>query len=246
MCTVSWRQTEEGYDLFFNRDELRSRADEHPPTLGARADVTFIMPRDGQAGGTWLAANDRGLTVCLLNDYANPWRPSVSRARLSRGHIVAEAADARTLDDVLRRVEVQPLPLIAPFQLLALQPGETPLLLHWNGAALVRSRRELSPPLLTSSSFATGTVIAARFATYERLVRIPAHPTVDELAYFHRHYDPAAGACSVAMSRPDASTRSTIRVSVDPGQVALSYTSPQVSVTLHVDRVRAPGQTAQQ
>ena len=245
MCTVSWRQTEERYDLFFNRDELRSRAAEHPPTLDAREGVHFIMPRDGQAGGTWLAANDHGVTVCLLNDYANPWRPAAAGVRFSRGHIVADAADARTLDIVLRRVQAQPLPLTAPFQLLALQPGEAPLLLHWSGAALLQSRREFVPPLLTSSSFATATVIAARFATFERLVRVPAHPTVEELAYFHRHYDPAAGACSVSMSRPDASTRSTIRVSVDPAQVALSYTSPQVSVALHVDRVRPPAQTAQ-
>jgi len=244
MRTVTSRQTRESYNLIFKRDEIRTRATEHAPTLNAREGVHFIMPRDGQAGGTWLAANDHGVTVCLLNDYANPWRPAAAGARCSRGHIVAAAAVARTLDDVLRQVEAHPLPTIAPFQLLALQPGESPLRLHWTGTALVRSRREVSPPVLTSSSFATAAVIAARLATYERLVRVPAFPTVDELAYFHRHYDPAAGACSVAMSRPDASTRSTIRVSVDSVHVTLTYESPQTSVALRVERVLVPLRTA--
>ncbi len=80
MCTVSWRAARDGYDLFFNRDELHTRAPELPPALSERDGVRFLAPRDGDHGGTWLAVNEHGLTVCLLNDYANPWRPAAGGA----------------------------------------------------------------------------------------------------------------------------------------------------------------------
>lgn len=243
MCTVSWRDTPEGYDLFFNRDEKRSRAAEQPPGRYEHAGVQFLMPTDSQSGGTWLATNDRGLTVCLLNDYANPWRPSPTAALYSRGLIVTRAADALTTDDVVARVRSQPLQNVAPFRLLAVPAGKEPLLLHWNGAALVPCRRPILPPVLTSSSFATVEVTAVRLATYQRMVRAPDRPTVAELARFHRQHDPAAGAHSVAMSRPDAATRSTIHVAVDRVRVVLAYRSPDLSRTVHLERSTARRRT---
>ena len=88
MCTVSWRVSREGYDLFFNRDELNTRAPEVAPAIGQSEGVAFLAPRDGTSGGTWLLANDRGLTLGLLNDYGASWRPAAAVVRVSRGQIV--------------------------------------------------------------------------------------------------------------------------------------------------------------
>jgi len=66
---------------------------------------------------------------------------------------------------------------------------------------------------------------------------------VAELARFHRQHDPAAGAHSVAMSRPNAATRSTIHVSVDRVRVVLAYRSPDLSRTVHLERSTARRRT---
>jgi len=93
--------------------------------------------------------------------------------------------------------------------------------------------------MLTSSSYAPAEVAAARLATYLRLVRDPARPSVGDLAAFHRQHDPVAGAHSIAMSRPDAATRSTIHVSVDRNRVVLAYRSPTNTLTLRLERHQA-------
>lgn len=254
MCTVSWRRERDGYDLFFNRDELHTRAPESPPERGERDGIAFLAPRDGARGGTWLLANERGVTVCLLNDYANAGRPagvhvsgvgpalrsrpgwqgdspaaaqaaSAQRPRdaLSRGEIVLACAAAARVAEVPALVRAQPLARVAAFHLVAIAPGAEPLVLHWSGAALaVRVGGAVSPPL-SSSSFATAEVVAARVRRFSAYAREPAAPTADELAAYHGQHDLRAGAHSVLMRRPDAATRSVCRVGVAGDRVRLDY-----------------------
>jgi hypothetical protein len=223
MCTVSWRVRNCGYDLFFNRDELNVRAPEIAPFIEDASGVRFIAPRDGDHGGTWLLVNEHGVTVCLLNDYANSWRPHPAAARFSRGHIVLGMADVRTPQELLERIAAQPLANAAPFYLLALFPDAEPLLLHWVGGGLACRQGKISPPVLTSSSFATAEVVATRLGRFAEFVQRPEQPQLGELIAFHRQHDAAAAASSVAMNRSDAATRSFIRVSVDRRSVALTY-----------------------
>jgi hypothetical protein len=240
MCTVSWRRERGGYDLFFNRDELHTRAPESPPERGERNGVAFLAPRDGARGGTWLLVNERGVTVCLLNDYASARQivvaasasestvPPLAGARgyaLSRGEIVLACAGATSPDDAIASVRAQPLARIAPFHLLVLAPDAEPRLLHWNGQALnERVGGEVSPPF-SSSSFATAEVIAARVRRFAAYAREPAAPTPDELNAYHRQHDARAGAHSVLMRRTDAATRSICHVQVNAARVRLDYTA---------------------
>ena len=89
MCTVTWiRPLEaEGYDLLFNRDESLTRGPELGPEPSRQGGTTFLAPRDSDQGGTWLAVNDHGLTVCLLNGYV-PSRGQAPPSWRSRGLLV--------------------------------------------------------------------------------------------------------------------------------------------------------------
>ncbi len=74
MCTVTVIPSGAGFRLVSNRDELRTRPPCEAPKVrtlesGARA----IWPADRLAGGTWIAASDRGLALTLLN--GNPADP---------------------------------------------------------------------------------------------------------------------------------------------------------------------------
>ena len=67
MCTVSWTPLDGGYALAMNRDERRTRAPATPPERRELDGVPVLLPRDGEAGGTWIAVNALGHTLALLN-----------------------------------------------------------------------------------------------------------------------------------------------------------------------------------
>jgi hypothetical protein len=227
MCTVSWTAARDGYELFFNRDELNTRAEESAPTLGRCDGIAFVAPADGERGGTWLLANECGVTVGLLNDYACPWRPAAGGPRYSRGHVVLACAAAVDHASVMMALRAQPLACIAPFHLLAITPEEGPMVAHWQGLRMTTRRAADLVQPLTSSSFATDEVIAARQQRFPWFVRTPRDAEPAELAAFHRQHARAAGAHSVLMRRPDAATRSITHVEVRGDRVQMSYRSVQ-------------------
>jgi hypothetical protein len=220
MCTLTWnRRGDGGYDLRFNRDELDTRAEEGAPMEAVRDGVGVLAPRDGDAGGTWLLANAYGLTVALLNDYASP--QSRGRARATRGELPWLAASARSAEEALRALPRERLGDYRPFHLVAVGPADDRSL-HWTGVTL---REGGAPPFLTSSSHQPARVMAARAARY-----LAAEGDAEAVARLHAEHDPADGAASVCMRRPDAGTRSRIRVQVSPAEVILLY-----------ERLRWPG-----
>ena len=223
MCTVSWTAVRDGYDLFFNRDELNSRAAEEPPVRAECDGVAYLAPRDGEHGGTWLAVNESGLTICLLNDYGAAWRPRADQTRFSRGHLVRNCAAAANHADVIRAVHAQPLGRTSAFHLVALSPHEGALVMDWQGTELIRHDAGTVIPPLSSSSFATREVIAARLQRFASVIPSARTAAPDELARYHRQHDRTAGGHSVLMCRPDAATRSICRVTVDRSRVNLCY-----------------------
>ena len=68
MSTVTWRRIPSGYQVFFNRDELRAREAALPPAPAELNGVRYLAPRESADGGTWLAVNERGLTLGLLDN----------------------------------------------------------------------------------------------------------------------------------------------------------------------------------
>ena len=227
MCTVSWRRDQQNYDLFFNRDELNSRAAEQPPISSQQNGVSYIAPRDGDHGGTWLLVNEFGLTVCLLNDYSNPWRPPASSPRFSRGHLVLACAAAEHHDAVFATIRSQPLAQTLPFRLLAFSPTEGPMLIHWQGEGLTRHDPPSITPPLSSSSYETDEVVSIRIARFAEYVRTPHKPKLAELAAYHCQYRQTSGAHSVLMQRPDAATRSVCHVRITDDRAELEYRQTQ-------------------
>src|SRR5438045_4246173 len=67
MCTVSWIRGSGGYHLLCNRDEKKSRAVALAPRIQARGWVRFIAPVDPDHDGSWIAVNEFGVSVCVLN-----------------------------------------------------------------------------------------------------------------------------------------------------------------------------------
>src|SRR6185295_12334723 len=68
MCTVSLLALPRGgYLLAANRDEHVTRGVARPPERAQAGGNSFVAPRDSDAGGTWIAVDRDGRTLCLLN-----------------------------------------------------------------------------------------------------------------------------------------------------------------------------------
>lgn len=221
MCTASWLRRDGRLHLFFNRDELRSREPAAPPETHRRKAVAWIAPADGRAGGTWIAATDRGLALALLNrsDGTTP------EERVSRGHLIPElvtAGDAGALEAALAGL---PLERLAPFRLLALWRRHADgAIASWDGAGeLSWERVDADLGLLCSSGLGDARASAERGRTWERFRAERTPWGLDDHRVFHRDHSPERSAWSVCVHRPEARSVSFTEIELAPAGVLLAY-----------------------
>lgn len=220
MCTLTWKPLEDGYALFFNRDEQRARAAPRPPGIYVREGVRFIAPIDPLGGGTWLAVNEYGVTVALLNHYPPARPPGVPV--MSRGSLVLAAAAAGSAAEAVDRMLAAKSGACAPFRWVAVDAMHTRLVL-WDGMRVTHRSLDPGGEMLTSSSSRTVTVEAARHASLQSRLGSVRDAGVREIEQFHRHRDVDDPALGVCMSREDACTQSFSYVRIKSGEAVLAY-----------------------
>lgn len=219
MCTLSWlRRAPDAYEVFFNRDERRTRGPERPPRVEVREGIAVAMPVDSDHGGTWIAANAAGVTLCLLNGAGG----AAKVPPRSRGLLLVDLAPARSLDDAVERLNAQDLDRCGGFTVLAFAPGEPALAAQWTEGRLAIDRAVADGAPWISSSFADAAVLAARRRAWDAL-HAASPPDERSLLAFHRSHAEGPSAWSVCMHRDDGETRSFTRVRVDASSVAMDY-----------------------
>ncbi len=219
MCTVTWVETPDGYELFHGRDERRARGRGVPPRERDAGGLRALAPRDADAGGTWVGANERAVALAVLNGWPEPG--SGAERFASRGLLVDELLACSSLADVARRLAAAELAAYRPFRLLALAPDGAAL--HaWDGAALAsRPARAADAPLVSAPADPRGPAAAER-ARARLLAQLERERDgardADLLARFH-----ASHAGPVCTHGTESSTVSLTRVRVDRAHVALAY-----------------------
>lgn len=101
MCTIFViRDQLAGHPMVIaaNRDEMLDRPWSAPRLVGERPRI--VMPRDDDAGGTWIGLNDTGLLVAITNRLF--W--TTDPARPSRGILCRDALGCDDLDAALAMV----------------------------------------------------------------------------------------------------------------------------------------------
>jgi hypothetical protein len=219
MCTLSWIPGPGGYSLFFNRDEGRTRGSEAEATLREAEGVEFIAPLDTDQGGTWLATNEYGTTIGLLNRYGIPFRGRADL--LSRGRLVLTLVSSRSVAEARRRVHATNLTVFQPFTVVAAEPAGPLLLLGWDGQALEEREVEQAGIAATSSALTTQADRARRHALETLAAGTPVTPEL--LEALHRSHLPERGPLSLCMHRDDAETRSFCRVTVGPDGIEFRH-----------------------
>jgi hypothetical protein len=240
MCTASWLLDKTGYQVFFNRDEQIGRAKALPPKqFVSDCGVRYLMPVDPVGQGSWIASNELGLTLCLLNYYQG----DVPDGELiSRGQLVRSFAHFTSSEALIAHFTQLTLSHYAPFTLvifdseLTSETGHVKAL-QWDGKTLVDS---LPLPPLISSAVDADNVRATRrqlFASYNAV-----EETTESRLAFHHSHEPEKGRFSPCMHREDAHTVSFTHVVTSKDGIEISYQdgSPCLQAPYQISRLEKP------
>jgi hypothetical protein len=203
VCTVSWVQQPGGYHLLCNRDEKRTRGTAFAPRAVEIGGVRYIAPIDRDGGGTWLATNEYGVSLCLLNG-----QPGFESAgpRRSRGLVIRELAWASSAGECALWTQQLDLRPFSPFSLVILEPGRPAIVAQWDGSELLIDPAGDAHMPLTSSSYDPAGVRRSRLNEFASRMG-PARPLNPALLYwFHSSHGASPDAYSTCMHRPDAET----------------------------------------
>jgi hypothetical protein len=204
-----------------NRDEKLTRPAGLPPKEKRLNGRGVISPSE-PGGGTWIAVNDHGATLALINWYSITAR--VDGKGVSRGEVVDSASAAilpSSADDALHGL---PLNRINPFRLIGVFPTTSEIVeWRWNLKQLVRKNLPWKSQQWISSGFDESIAQRARGRTFRQAQKQESAGNLDWLRRLHRSHAPETGPFSTCMHRADAVTVSYTEISVSPREAWMRY-----------------------
>jgi hypothetical protein len=201
-----------GYCLAMNRDEKLARPQGLPPKLKVVKNRRVICPSE-PGGGTWIALNDFGVSLALINWYSVPTQ--IETSRITRGEVVRSTSPADNAKAVEQLLSDLPLHRINPFRLVGVfsacdQINEW----RWDLRNLDRKVHPWRPQQWISSGFNEPAAQRERSQTFQRALKQTSVGSLDWLRRLHRSHAPATGPFSTCMHRTDAATVSYTEVLV--------------------------------
>ncbi len=218
MCTVTWWRDAGHYEVFFNRDERKTRGVEQPPAI-REASSRLVSALDSDSGGTWLAVNGRGLTCGVLNHYVADRKLGALTGPLSRGRLPRMVLAMDDPSQEAFHLGGALLARLRPFHLLVWRPDGNDFRATWDGVELKLGALDMSDRPQTTSSFQSVKVCNARREAFQSL-----GAEIDRKTLRAYHFTTAEdGAYGVRMNRPDAQSMSFSHIIVTPGTVTYRY-----------------------
>ena len=183
MCTVTFVPLKSGaYFLTSNRDEYTSRSKSHVPKREEFNNYDLIYPKDPKGGGTWMATDNRGITVCLLNGANTPHEP-VYPYRHSRGLVVLDFFKFNSYEDFIQFYDLNN---IEPFTLVILTQREL-IEFKWNGSVKSFTNISIKQPRIWSSvTLYNPEIVTLRETWFDKWILEHQNPDVDEMIHFHK------------------------------------------------------------
>lgn len=182
MCTVTFLPyKKEGYILTSNRDEKLTRPSASKPEAHHKKGYQLVFAKDPIGGGTWIAADDRGNSVCLLNGAFERHQPRYPY-RHSRGLIVLNFFQYHDLEDFTENYN---LDKIEPFTLVIIWENRL-FEMKWDGEITYSSELPFNQPRIFSSvTLYSQEVIEKREAQFDEW--LDDHPkfTREDILKFH-------------------------------------------------------------
>ncbi|PCI71540.1 MAG: hypothetical protein COB38_05480 [Gammaproteobacteria bacterium] len=231
MCTLTFGLTKKGYELFFNRDEQYSRPKAIPPEFNVLLQSIYPIDVSEQTissrDGTWLAVDQYGMSLALLNNYPKESIQSFvfdHHKFLSRGDIILSLLNLQvseniklTSDSIKEHLNQLNLTNYKPFKLIVFSNQLTQTSggiqsLNWDGENISILNISANDLPITSSSINLREARQARKETFDAMCNDSLSSSSQLKAYhFSTETDTSM---SVNMIREDARTVSISHISV--------------------------------
>src|SRR6266496_909427 len=223
MCTISFVPKLRGFYLAMNRDEKFTRSTALPPAIVDLADRRAIFPRE-PAGGTWIAVNNDGVCLALVNWHRIERQPVRSIA--SRGQVVKALATKSSAEEIAAGLAALPLRRLRPFRLITIIPSEQRVTeWRWDGDRLFARKHAWERRHWFSSGLDEPKAELERGRVCESAQRQRSIGSLSWLRRLHRSHSPERGPFSICMHRPDAATVSYTEVAVSERLATMRYKS---------------------
>ena len=197
MCTVTYLPLKSGFIITSNRDERLLRKTATAPQVVSNGKAKILFPRDGEAGGTWIATAENGRTVCLLNGAFVPHHHQPPY-RKSRGLVVLDFFETNSVFDFKEQYNLQG---IEPFTMLVVEDKKL-YELRWDGnGKYFKALEETKPQILCSVTLYTDKVITMRQQWFADWLKTHAEYTIAEILRFHLFAGEGDLATQIRMSR---------------------------------------------
>ena len=221
MCTISFVPKLRGFYLAMNRDEKFTRSTALPPAIVDLADRRAIFPREPE-GGTWIAANDAGVCLALVNWHRIERQPVRSIA--SRGQVVKALAAKSSDEEIAAGLAALPLRRLRPFRLIAIIPSEQRVTeWRWDLDRLSTRKHAWERHHWFSSGLDEPKAERERGRICKAAQSQKSEGRLDWLRRLHRSHSPERGPFSICMHRPDAATVSYTEVAVSKRRATMRY-----------------------
>jgi len=234
MCTVTFLPgIGSQYILTTSRDEQLSRPVARGPELKKMNDYSLLYPVDPKGGGTWIACDDAGKTVCLFNGAFKAHFPEYPY-RHSRGLIVPDFfqypdAESFSLHYNFSNIE--------PFTLIIVEHHSLTEF-KWDGEKTYLLDHEFSIPKIWSSvTLYTPEIIILRERWFRDWKSGIVHPDQKDILEFHLNAGDGRKETDVQMERKALSlkTVSITSVMVSTNKAKMEYLDLRNHSNQHIE-----------
>ena len=182
MCTVTYIPHHEKVFLASNRDEKHWRSAAIPPREYEFPSGKIYFPRDGDAGGSWIAVHENRNVIVLLNGGWEKHIPDPPYEK-SRGVVLLDLIQTPRPFDHFRSYNLEN---IEPFTLVMRGTGQLAEC-RWDGERKHAKKLDASLPHIWSSvTLYSKQVVAKREAWFEEWLKSQTGITLDDVLHFHQ------------------------------------------------------------
>ncbi len=219
MCTVTFIPVKGKYFLTSNRDEKHIRSQALPPEIYVENGISVIYPKDADAGGSWIALNEKGIAAVLLNG-AFEKHESNPPYRKSRGIIFLEIIYSTMPATYFRQIDLSG---IEPFTMIIFDKDLYEC--RWTGTTIHCKELEKDKSYIWSSAtLYNKTVVKKREQWFETFFENSPNPTQEDILNFHRFTGDGDKQNDLNMNRDGVlSTVSITGISLHPDQFTIKY-----------------------
>jgi hypothetical protein len=220
MCTVTFIPVKESIFLTSNRDEKNWRTDALPPAIQEFGSGKMLFPKDGDAGGTWIASHCNSNVVIFLNGAFKGHTPTPPY-RKSRGLILLDLIDHTTPFNCFMAINLNN---IEPFTAIIRDNGHL-FECRWDGQQKhYKEIDQSSPHIWSSSTLYSDEVIEKRRKWFEEWITANPEPTSKEILHFHEFTGDGDQENDLRMNRNGkVFTVSITLIEISDGQVSMEY-----------------------